>query len=160
MSNPSLPPCPLARGFSSVFELLRERSSFPLSPSFIGEEREGGGGGGGREGEIGSRRGWNLVGNFFTRVPWNLLTGFAQASKKKLNHWQTGTLGQARRQPLDPAGSAMENSYVERHESGGPEERETIEDSRRGARVALVAGRNVFEQRRRSCYKFATMLTL
>ena len=44
--------------------------------------------------------------------------------------------------PLDPAGSAMENSYVERHEeswrlggdAGRREKRSGIEDSRRGAR--------------------------
>lgn len=112
-SPPSLYPLP--RDFSSVFELLRE----PIHlPSLRVLSRMKGG-----EGEIGSRRGWNLVvvvifslaflGIFSRRIR----TGLEEEVKSLANRYYLGT----RRQPLDdPAGSAMENSYVERHESGGP----------------------------------------
>lgn len=121
----------------------------------------------GGEGEIGSRRGWNLVVVVVVVVIFSLAflgifsrrirTGLEEEVKSLANRYYLGT----RRQPLDdPAGSAMENSYVERHESGGPGE--TIEDSRPSVgasvlRPAVTSTRTTAA----SCYnKFATMLTL
>lgn len=102
--------------FSSSFE---NRSTFLLSEFYRGWE--------GGEGEVGSRRGWNLIVVVVVVVIFSLAflgifsrrirTGLEEEVKSLANRYYLGT----RRQPLDdPAGSAMENSYVERHESGGP----------------------------------------